>query len=80
MERLALSQLAEVINKLNAKALDPALRKDMDDSMCGLDCGQYLLEAKGRLPQQEWEVWVRDHLDFDLEDAEGYIRLYRRSF
>ena len=80
MERLALSELAEVINELDAKVRDPALRKDINDHMCVVDCGQYLLEARGRLPQQECEVWVRDHLAFDLERAEGYIRIYRDSF
>ena len=67
-------------------AEDPSLRakgltlKAIDDAMCGLDCGQYLRDARARLQQHEWEVWVSDHLPFDLELAEVYINLYEKSF
>ena len=80
MEELGLSELAEVINRLHGKTRDPALRKDIDDYMCGLDCGQFLLDARSQLQQDEWEVWVRDYLAFDIDKAETYMRRYRDSF
>ena len=79
-EQLALSELAEVINKLHAKANDRELRKDIDDDMAGLDCGQYLEEARRRLQQHEWQAWIRDHVAFDMQTAEWYIRHYRQSW
>ena len=92
-EQLALSDLAEVINKLHAKANDRELRKDIDDDMAGLDCGQYLEEARrriltaplwrparSRLQQHEWQAWIRDHVAFDMQTAEWYIRHYRQSW
>ena len=43
-----------------------------------IEIGRLLCAAKAMLPPGQWETWLKDSIDYSLNSAQNYMRLYKQ--
>src|SRR5262245_39772562 len=66
-----LTQLAQRIRGAHADC-EANLQKGLHHA---LECGHYLLEAKGKIPYWHWIPWVREQCEMSEQLAQRYMRV-----
>lgn len=70
--------MADRMLELRRKALEHMALAEQEErkaTEAAIRAGNALLEAKKRVPPEDWEQWQRDNLKFSLETAAVYMRL-----